>query len=183
MSEMELWWGLDTSIGSNDGGKEVSAEDIVRVNESLGEARKYRGKIAWSVATNSKVAAFISFLFISIDNDEFRDNLGCFVVPQAIGEPVFLSKIFVACMLPLYPEKADELSLDKEFQLDYHFLISFQSYLLYIQQVFAHDNEARKADEKKLKEFLRVVIELWAITMAEHESLENTKVLNSRSLE
>jgi hypothetical protein len=86
-------------------------------------------------------------------------------------------------MLPLYPEKADELSLDKEFQLDYHFLISFQSYLLYVQQVFAHDNEARKADEKKLKEFLRVVIELWAITMAEHESLENTKVLNSRSLE
>jgi len=80
-------------------------------------------------------------------------------------------------MLPLYPEKADELGLDKEFPLDYHFLITFQSYLMYVQQIFAHDTEAWKADENKLKEFLKIVIELWGITMAEDENLEHMKVL------
>lgn len=181
MSEIELWWGLDTNMGSNDGGKEVSAEDIVRVNESLGEARKYRGKIAGSVASNSKIAEFISFLFLTIDHTSFREHLDCFVVVQPVWEPLFLSKVFVACMLPLYPEKADELGLHKEFPLDYHFLVTFQSYLMYVQQIFAHDTEARKADENKLKEFLKIVIELWGIIMAEHESLEHIKVLNSRN--
>lgn len=173
MSEMELWWGLDTNVSSNDGGKEVSTEDIVRVNESLWEARKYRGKIAGSVTSNSKIAAFISFLFLTIDHDIFRDNLDCFVVVQPVWEPVFLSKVFVACMLPLYPEKADELALDKEFALDYHFSVNFQSYLLYVQQAFAHDNEARKADEKKLKEFLRIVIELWGVPSIETDNYNN----------
>lgn len=177
MSEIELWWWLDTNMGSNDGGKEVSAEDIVRVNESLGEARKYRGRIASSVASNSKIAAFISYLFLVIEDDSFWDELECFWIPSELGESSFIVKIFVACMLPLYEEKSDELWLDKEFPLDYHFVVTFQSYLLYVQQVFAHDAEGRKVDEKKLKSFLKKIIEIWDIKVAENDSIEQFKVL------
>lgn len=177
MSEMELWWGLDSSIASSDWWKEISAEDIVRVNESLWEARKYRGRIASSVAGNTKVAEFIKYLFLVIESDEFRETIDCFTVRNPLGDASFLSKTFVACMLPLYPEKADELWLDKEFTLDYHFLVNFQNYLLYVQWVFAHDAESWKADEKKLKEFLKIIIQLWNIAMTEDESLDVMKVL------
>jgi hypothetical protein len=180
MAEIELG-GFETGGTSSEGGKEVSQEDIVRVNESLGEARKYRGRIGSSIASNSKLAEFIKFLIITISADEFWDGLDAFWIRQDLGEPVFLGRTFVACMLPLYEEKADELELNKEFPLDYHILVTFQNYLMYVQQVFAHDQESRKVDEKKLNAFLKTVVSIWEIKLEEQDSLENMKILEIKN--
>lgn len=181
MSEIEVGWGFDSvNTGAEWGdGQEASQEDVVRVNEALGEARKVRGRISTSIAANTKLADFIKFLIITISSESFRDGLDAFWIRQDIGEPVFLAKSFVACMAPLYEEKADELGLHKELQLDYHIFVSFQNYILYVQQVFAHDEDGRKVDEKKLLAFLKTVIGLWDIKMGEQDSLEGMKILKS----
>lgn len=178
MSENEIGGGFDainTGWESSDSG-EVSQEDLIRVNESLGEAKRVRGQISWSIASNTKIAQFIHYLVMQIADNSFWDALDCFWVRKDLGEPYFLSHTFVACMLPLYEEKADELWLNKEFPLDYHILVNFQNYILYVQQVFAHDKESWMVDEKKLIGFLKVVLKLRAIPLSEQDSLEGLQI-------
>ena len=171
MAEIEIGWFESWNSGV-EWSSEITQEDLVRVNEGLGEARKARQWIWASVATNSKLAEFIKFLFINQGSDEFWDSVGCFWINNNLGEASFMAKLFVACMLPLYEEKADEFWLNNEFPVDYHFIVSFQTYLSYIQKVFAEEQEVWKIDEQKFREFLKNVITTYNIQMTEQDSLE-----------
>lgn len=175
MSEIEIN-SIDTGVSTQEWSKEISQEDIIRVNESLGEARKYRGKIWSSVASNSKLAEFIKHLVMSIDDNEFWERLDCFWITSALWEPLFLAKTFVACLLPLYEEKADELWLSTEFPLDYHFVVTFQTYMYYIQQLFAHDQESWRVDEKQFIQFITMVIKRRSITLSDQDSLHSITI-------
>lgn len=170
MSEIEIG-SIDTGTTNNEWSGEVSQEDLIRVNEWLWEARKYRGKIGSSIASNSKLAQFITYLVVTIDQQEFREYLDCFWIANPLGESTFLVKMFIACMLPLYREKADELWLSTEFTLDYHFDVTFKNYILYIQQLFAHDTESWKVHEKDFIRFITMVIRQRSISLWESESL------------
>ena len=175
MSEMEIN-NSDTGVSHQEWSGEVSQEDLIRVNEWLWEARKYRGKIGSSIASNSKLAQFITYLVVTIDQQEFRENLDCFWIHNSLGEPIFLAKTFIACLLPLYEEKADEFWLSTEFVLDYHFLVTFESYILYIQQLFAHDQESRKVNEKKFISFIKMVVTQRSIAISDHQSLSHITI-------
>ena len=61
---------------------------------------------------------------------------------------------------------------NNEFPVDYHFIVSFQTYLSYIQKVFAEEQEVWKIDEQKFREFLKNVITTYNIQMTEQDSLE-----------
>ncbi|MFA7284526.1 MAG: hypothetical protein WC004_01750 [Candidatus Absconditabacterales bacterium] len=150
---------------------EVSQEDLIRVNEQLGESRKYRGMIGSSVATNSKLAEFLKHLIVQVNSNEFRDALDCFYVKTELGEAIFLSTTFCACMAPLYAAKADELALQELFAIDYHVDTSFHAYLQYIQKLFAHDKESRKVNEKKFLIFLKLVISLRSLQPEDKSAL------------
>ncbi len=175
MADLEIG-GLESSQNTGNEWSEVSKEDLVRVNEQLGESRKYRGMIGSSVTTNTNIAAFLKFLIVEINANEFWDTIECFYVRAGIGELMFLSTTFCACMLPLYPEKADELWMDKAFSVDYHIPISFYDYLPYIQKVFAHDKESWKVDEKKFIVFLRKIVDLWNIVPEDKLALSQIKI-------
>jgi len=173
MSEIEIG-SIDSWSISSEWSKEVTGEDLVRVNETLWEARKYRGKIGSSVASNSKIAAFIKFLIIEISYELFWNHLGCFRIDGGVGDQQFLSKLFVSCMLPLYETQADTYGLQNEFELDYHFLVTFDSYLLYVQNAITVDPNGRKMNEKKLIRFLEVVVSHWSITSQEWLNLTDS---------
>jgi hypothetical protein len=175
MAEIEIGWFESWNSGA-EWSSEITQEDLVRVNEGLGEARKVRQGIGASVAVNSKLAEFIKFLFVNQGSNDFWDGLDCFWISNNLGEASFMARIFVACMLPLYEEKADEFWLNNEFPLDYHFMVSFQSYLSYIQKVFTAEQEVWKIDEKKFRDFLKTVITTYNIQMTEQDSLEQFNI-------
>ena len=171
MDEIEIGW-FESRINALEWSCEFWQEDLVRVNEELWEARKVRQGIGASVAANSKLADFIKFLFLNQISNDFRDNLDCFWINDNLWEASFMARLFVACMTPLYEEKADEFWLSNDFVVDYHFSVNFQSYLSYIQKVFSQEQEAWKMDEKKFREFIKSVITTYNIQMSEQDSLE-----------
>lgn len=55
-------------------------------------------------------------------------------------------------------------------------MVSFQSYLSYIQKVFTAEQEVWKIDEKKFRDFLKTVITTYNIQMTEQDSLEQFNI-------
>ena len=92
---IETWW-------SADWWNEVTAEDLVRVQESEGQARKVMWQIRKSQKTNKQFALMLSFIFKYVEDEE----LLWFLYEQMANKHISMISLF-AVFLPWLHERMD----------------------------------------------------------------------------
>ena len=154
------------------GSTEVSAEDLVRVQESEGKARQMAGQIAASQQQWGQLSNFlIKILQELYDEQWFWDHLGLFTISgQEPFQQTFLYEELVAMLLPFYTAWADEYEMSTIFPIDYHFTRTLPHLTGYYVALTGHYDRIRLMDREKMRAFLLVMLEHYGVvTMEEIE--------------
>ncbi len=159
--------------GEQTQGKEVSAEDLVRVQESEGKARQIAGQIAASQQQWGQLAKFlIKILQELYDEKRFWDHLGLFTISgQEAFNQTFLHEELIAMVLPFFAPWGDEFEMQKFFPIDYHFTRTLANLTGYYVALTGHYDRIGLMDREKMRKFLLVMLEHYGvIKMAEIEN-------------
>lgn len=151
------------------GSTEVSAEDLVRVQESEWKARQIAGQIAASQQQWGQLAKFLTKILQELyDEQRFWDHLGLFTVSWL--EPfnqTFLHEELIAMVLPFFASWADEFEMQKFYPIDYHFTRTLASLTGYYVALVGQYDRIRLMDREKMRKFLLVMLEHYGVIKME----------------
>jgi hypothetical protein len=154
-------------------GKEVSAEDLVRVQESEGKARQMAGQIAASQQQWGQLAKFLTKILQELyDEQWFWDHLVLFTISghEAFNQ-TFLHEELIAMLLPFFASLGDEFEMQNFFPIDYHFTRTLANLTGYYVTLTGHYDRIGLMEREKMRKFLLVMLEHYGvIKMAEIEN-------------
>lgn len=150
-------------------GKEVSAEDLVRVQESEGKAKQIASQIIASQQQWGQLAKFlIKILQDLYDEKWFWDHLGLFTISghEAFNQ-TFLHEELIAMLLPFYATWGDEFEMQKFFLVDYHFTRTLANLTEYYVALRGHYDRIGLMDREKMRKFLLIIMEHYGVIRME----------------
>lgn len=142
-------------------GAEVSEEDLIRVSESLHQAKVVHQQIQWAHQKNRKLADFLNFLMQEVKNDQIWKVLIelCTVQDSTWLNLTLALQELVAFFAPFFQEQAEQHGVYELFQNIPHVdHINSKSYKSYIEEVSTHSSIMKDMEKEKVDDLVELIL-------------------------